>query len=427
MNYDNVCTSAAIAMVSGIVPYIEGHAGTGKSTMWNDGLNGKQMGEGAELVQKFYEKKKGIKPTIKTFTIFGSLLKEGELGGIPIPQKVKAERLLRPLAKKNAETEEEFEPELVKLNKRFRREFKASIVNQNTYTIYKKLLDLSVFCMDDNALAILFIDEVNRCDPAVQQELMQLILEKRINDTILPKNCMIVAAGNPDGFDYQVLTMNTALESRMCLLNLDSEASSWLHWATMAGLHEDVLGFIAEFPHMLHQPKTTDRVKANPRSWEFMSKILNNMGDLSQDDYITQLINIGTGVVGTDTTSSFLGYLNSKDNPLITTEEVFESSEKDFKEVLERLDRDSNMRIGIIIDKLIMWMDEHKDLVKKDEKYRNRYTQCLKVIPKDMMMSYLLSLTRRDDNKELHKIIATKNDAYMELYFEVVEKTKQTS
>jgi len=45
---------------------------------------------------------------------------------------------------------------------------------------------------------ILFIDELNRCEAAVNQELMQLILDRRINETILPDSCVIIAAGNPE-------------------------------------------------------------------------------------------------------------------------------------------------------------------------------------------------------------------------------------
>ena len=44
---------------------------------------------------------------------------------------------------------------------------------------------------------LLFIDELNRCEHAVQQELMNLILNREINGYKLNKDVKILAAMNP--------------------------------------------------------------------------------------------------------------------------------------------------------------------------------------------------------------------------------------
>ena len=53
---------------------------------------------------------------------------------------------------------------------------------------------------------LLFIDEINRAEHAVQQELMNLILNREINGFSLSDQVRIIAAMNPeDSFDYQTI------------------------------------------------------------------------------------------------------------------------------------------------------------------------------------------------------------------------------
>ena len=58
---------------------------------------------------------------------------------------------------------------------------------------------------------MLFIDEINRAEHAVQQELMNLILNREINGFLLDDRVRIIAAMNPeDSFDYQTIDMDPA-------------------------------------------------------------------------------------------------------------------------------------------------------------------------------------------------------------------------
>lgn len=68
---------------------------------------------------------------------------------------------------------------------------------------------------------LLFIDELNRCEHAVQQELMNLILNREINGYKLNKDVKILAAMNPSNeygaeLDYQVVDMDPA-QKQICV------------------------------------------------------------------------------------------------------------------------------------------------------------------------------------------------------------------
>ncbi|ETJ29139.1 ATPase family associated with various cellular activity protein, partial [human gut metagenome] len=71
----------------------------------------------------------------------------------------------------------------------------------------------------ETAQVILFIDELNRCDHSVAQELMNLILNREINGYVLNERVKVIAAMNPssrnDGFynsQYEVVDLDPAQE-----------------------------------------------------------------------------------------------------------------------------------------------------------------------------------------------------------------------
>ena len=91
---------------------------------------------------------------------------------------------------------------------------------------------------------LLFIDEINRCEHTVQQELMNLILNREINGYKLHDDVNILAAMNPSSkygsdFDYQVVDMDAAQENRFVWLNMESDHNAWLKWAMEAGIEQE--------------------------------------------------------------------------------------------------------------------------------------------------------------------------------------------
>ena len=131
---------------------------------------------------------------------------------------------------------------------------------------------------------ILFLDELNQVeDNSVKSLLYQLILDKKINDYVMPEGWYIVAAGNreEDGGVYNRLP--APVRDRMMIVEVDLSRDEWLDlYARPFGVHLSVVSFIesndAGYLHTYDPEKEMDGdeecenyVFATPRSWVMVS------------------------------------------------------------------------------------------------------------------------------------------------------------
>lgn len=123
---------------------------------------------------------------------------------------------------------------------------------------------------------ILFLDELNSAPPVVQASAYQLILDRRIGNYTLPKDWVIIAAGNRETDRSVTYTMPSALSNRFLHLDLECDLEDWKTWAYNNGIHETIISFLSYKPHLLFNfdPEREIRTFATPRSWCFLSKIL---------------------------------------------------------------------------------------------------------------------------------------------------------
>ena len=165
MNFNDTLKSAELVIATNEVPLIVGESGIGKTAL-----------------AKTLARKHGWSFVV----IDGNLLKEGEIGGLP--------------------TVEEYR---IKDSKGRAVSKKATI-----YAVHTKLREIDNLILKGKEV-LLFIDEINRCEHSVQQELMNLILNREINGYKLHDKVKILAAMNPSSkygsdFDYQVVDMDAA-------------------------------------------------------------------------------------------------------------------------------------------------------------------------------------------------------------------------
>ena len=126
--------------------------------------------------------------------------------------------------------------------------------------------------------AILFLDELNAAPPSVQAAAYQLILNKRVGEYHLPKGVSIVAAGNRDTDKGVTFRMPSPLANRFVHLELEASFDDWQKWAISKAVHPDVVGFLSSHKHHLFNfnPKSPDKAFATPRSWVFVSDLLDD-------------------------------------------------------------------------------------------------------------------------------------------------------
>jgi len=153
-------------------------------------------------------------------------------------------------------------------------------------------------------VVVVFLDELNSAAPAVQSAAYQLILNRRVGKYVLPKNVVMVAAGNRESDKGVTFRMPTPLANRFIHLEMRVDHASWEQWATLNKVHKDVVGYIGFAKQDLFDfdAKSASRAFATPRSWSFVSDLLD---DNMEDATLTNLI---AGTVGEGIAIKFMAH-----------------------------------------------------------------------------------------------------------------------
>ncbi len=154
-------------------------------------------------------------------------------------------------------------------------------------------------------IVVLFLDEMNSAPPAVQAAGYQLILNRRVGKYRLPDNVVIVAAGNRDSDKGVTYRMPMPLANRFVHIEMRPDFASWQTWAVNHGIHKDVVGYLSFAKQDMYDfdAKSSSRAFATPRSWCFVSDLLNDE-DMDSD---TQF-NLCAGSVGDGLAVKFMAH-----------------------------------------------------------------------------------------------------------------------
>ena len=144
-------------------------------------------------------------------------------------------------------------------------------------------------------LVVLFMDEMNSAPASVQSAAYQLILNRRVGKYVLPDNVVMVAAGNRESDKGVTYRMPTPLANRFVHLEMRVDFASWQEWAVLNNIHKDVVGYLSFAKQDLFDfdNKSSSRAFATPRSWTFVSQLLED--ESIDDETATNLV---AGTVG---------------------------------------------------------------------------------------------------------------------------------
>jgi len=151
---------------------------------------------------------------------------------------------------------------------------------------------------------ILFMDEMNSAAPSVQAAAYQLILNRRVGQYHLPDNVLLVAAGNRDSDKGVTSRMPASASKRLIHLEMKVDFEDWFAWAADNKIHKDVLGYLTFAKKDLYDfdPKSPSRSFATPRSWTFVSELLDDKLD---ENTLTDLV---SGSVGEGLAVKFMAH-----------------------------------------------------------------------------------------------------------------------
>ncbi len=151
----------------------------------------------------------------------------------------------------------------------------------------------------------LFLDEMNAAPPSVQASAYQLVLNRRVGNYILPDNVVIAAAGNRDTDKGVTYRMPSPLANRFLHLEIEVNHEDWQTWAIANDIIPDVIGYLAFAKQDLFDfdPKSSSRSFATPRTWAFVSSMLED-SDMNHDEEM----DIVTGLVGEGMAIKFMNH-----------------------------------------------------------------------------------------------------------------------
>jgi hypothetical protein len=121
---------------------------------------------------------------------------------------------------------------------------------------------------------ILFLDELNAAPAMVQASCYQLVLDRKLGEYALPDGWAIIAAGNRDSDRGATTRMPTPLRNRFVHLEFEVDIQEWSEWAIQAQVRPEVIAFLRFRPELLSQFDRDANAFPSPRSWEFVSRIL---------------------------------------------------------------------------------------------------------------------------------------------------------
>jgi len=369
MNFTDTLKSVDLVLSTGEVPLIVGESGIGKTAL------------AKEIAQENHW---------SLIVINGNLLKEGEIGGLPS---------IESYAGVNDKADQV--------------EKKATV-----YAVHHKLREIDEE-ISQGKTVLLFIDEINRCEHTVQQELMNLILNREINGYKLPEGVKILAAMNPSSkyssdFDYQVVDMDAAQENRFVWLSMEPDYNQWIDWAIETGIEQKVVEFISTFPEYLHKINEDD-LRATPRSYERISSSYKVYKENKDSIPRSVFLNVVKGNVGRLIAEEFVSFVESNYPSLISYEEVF-SGHSLPESIKESVKKESHTRLYLAAKNILKSLEatilNHRD---DSSFYIDRLIEFLNLYPVDLMIGIMKDI--KNSYPEIYKH-AIENEAFIESYFE---------
>lgn len=152
---------------------------------------------------------------------------------------------------------------------------------------------------------LLFLDEANSATKMVQAAAYRLVLDREVGQSKLHENVFVALAGNLSTDRAIVTSLSTAMQSRLIHMEMEISLEDFMDHAVKAKYDPRVLAFLEFQPGKLHdfKPDHTDRTFPCPRTWEFVSRLIQGKGT----NQISQKLLGGT--IGEGTAVEFCNYI----------------------------------------------------------------------------------------------------------------------
>lgn len=265
--------------------------------------------------------------------------------------------------------------------------------------------DKTVFLKPDwwpeSGECLIVLDEINRAHRSIRNAIMQLLIDRRIHNHILPEGVWIMATMNPpdEEYDQADLITDPAFISRFFVLHVSPTVEEWKEWAKINGVDRSVIEFIGNYPEFLYVNSPMSlrvELKPSPRSWYKLSNVLRL---LSEEEIARYGYTLASAIVGPEAAKAFIEFNGSESIPM-PRKVLLEGLEKAY--TIEDVDK-SNSLVVRLIDYLSKLSDQEVEFLSSHvTRVAQNIDRLSSILPRDSFYALIRFITDKANNSEHH-------------------------
>jgi len=230
---------------------------------------------------------------------------------------------------------------------------------------------------------VLLLEEPNRGVTSTMNCLMQLLTDRKLHTYSLPEGWFTVACINPEGDEYDVNRMDSALKNRLEIFDVEYDSRSFLAYMKKAKWHPDIINFVeAGF----FKYKTPDEIGTIPGASYVSPRTLEKVNAALWAELPKNLeIDFYMSTLGTNLSKSFYAFRHNE-SPVMMAD-----IRSDMKSALKRLAKfaDPENYQGGMISLTI------RDVVEKGTITNEELAKIVDVLPVESLQSLLVEIARK--------------------------------
>jgi hypothetical protein len=255
----------------------------------------------------------------------------------------------------------------------------------------KWLKDTIEYCEGNpDSGAVIFLDEFNRARRDILSGMFSLALDKTFHTIKLPKNCHIIAAGNPPTDEYFTTDVNeTALMARFVHIKLEPTFQEWIDYAKGTEIDSSLVGWLKSQPDLLEEKHTSFDLKKMVKPDRRAISRLDKLFKLKTPRHLLE--QLMHGIIGLERTVAYLQYLNEQDKPL-TAKEILSGKKLDlikkWSNPTDIVASCLNLSCDALKEEVTQRNADNKNFTAKE---KENLMDFIREIPKDISFPFFLS------------------------------------
>lgn len=262
---------------------------------------------------------------------------------------------------------------------------------------------------DENWEGVILLEEPNRGTTSVMNCLMQLLTDRKVHKYELPKKALVVSCINPDGTEYDVNTMDSALKNRFETFDVVFDKVSFIEYIRNSNWNKELCNFIESGIWQYKTPEEVGNISGakyiSPRTWSKLNAAL--LATFDSDDEMT----IYDTILGSNVAKDFYNFRHNE-SPVMMNDFL-----KDLKGSLKKLTKFSdpnNCKNGMISLTV-------RDIIEENNITDEMLVEVCKVIPLEQGTTLIRELEfKRDDDTILGRV--TKLDPKLKDLLKILKK-----